>query len=203
MIEVTRPISETDSHWETSYVYTQRDIVLLLECNVFLLKMLAWFWLWLQIYISFQMVRSTLSCTQILFSRSWKSAEVSEYYRYLVNFIKQKLKSKLFPFLSVTFILLRVSKKNKCFEWNSENIEKKTYEKIFTSLLQQTFNFFLQNSEEFSANVRKIKKVLSGLRQFVITKSPLKMMEKDFYFSLKALFVLKIFKLLSRLFCHA
>ena len=33
-------------------------------------------------------------------------------------------------------------------------------------------------------------------------ESPLKMMQNAFYFILKALFVLKIFKLLSRLFGH-
>ena len=45
-----------------------------------------------------------------------------------------------------------------------------------------------------------IKGALSGLRQFFATKSPLKMTENAFYFTSKALFVLKIFKFLSRLF---
>ena len=35
-----------------------------------------------------------------------------------------------------------------------------------------------------------------------LIESPLKMMKNGFYFVLKALFVLKIFKLLSRLFGH-
>ena len=38
--------------------------------------------------------------------------------------------------------------------------------------------------------------------QFLITESPLKIMENAFYFTLKALFVLKIFKFLSWLFGH-
>ena len=38
------------------------------------------------------------------------------------------------------------------------------------------------------------KGALSGLRQFLATESPLKMMKNAFYFTLKALFVLKIFK---------
>ena len=38
---------------------------------------------------------------------------------------------------------------------------------------------------------------LSGLRQFLATQSPLKTMKNGFYFTLKALLVLKIFKLLS------
>ena len=41
-----------------------------------------------------------------------------------------------------------------------------------------------------------------GLRQVLTTESPLKMMKNAFYFTLKALFVLKIFKYLFRLFRH-
>ena len=41
------------------------------------------------------------------------------------------------------------------------------------------------------------KGVLSGLRQFLATESPLKTMKNAFYFTLKALFVLEIFKFLS------
>ena len=40
---------------------------------------------------------------------------------------------------------------------------------------------------------KNIKGTLSGLRQFLATEKPLKMMKKAFYFTLKALFVLKIF----------
>ena len=42
-----------------------------------------------------------------------------------------------------------------------------------------------------------VKGELSGLRQFLATVSPLKMMKNAFYFTSKALFVLKIFKYLS------
>ena len=42
-----------------------------------------------------------------------------------------------------------------------------------------------------------IKVALSGLRQLLATESPLKMMGNAFYFTLKALFFLKIFKFLS------
>ena len=41
---------------------------------------------------------------------------------------------------------------------------------------------------------------LSGLIQVLATESPLKMMKNAFYFTLKALFVLKIFKFLPWLF---
>ena len=43
---------------------------------------------------------------------------------------------------------------------------------------------------------------LSGLRQFLVTESPLKMMKNAIYFTLKALFALKIFTFLSSLFGH-
>ena len=42
-----------------------------------------------------------------------------------------------------------------------------------------------------------IKGALSGLRQFLTTESPLKVMKNAFYSTSKALFVLKIFKFLS------
>ena len=45
-----------------------------------------------------------------------------------------------------------------------------------------------------------IKDALSSRRQFLATESPLKLMKKTFYFTLKTLFVLKIFKFLSSLF---
>ena len=41
------------------------------------------------------------------------------------------------------------------------------------------------------------KGALSGLRQFLATESPLKMMKNAFYLTLKALFVFNIFKFLS------
>ena len=46
------------------------------------------------------------------------------------------------------------------------------------------------------------KGALSGLRPFLASESPLKMMKNAFYFTSKSLFVLKIFKFLSWLFGH-
>ena len=54
--------------------------------------------------------------------------------------------------------------------------------------------------EEPPKNKKKIhsfKRALSGLRQHLASEIPLKMMKNAFYFILNALFVLKIFKLLS------
>ena len=47
-----------------------------------------------------------------------------------------------------------------------------------------------------------IKDSLTCLKQFLATGSSLKIMKNAFYYTLKALFVLKIFKFLSRLFGH-
>ena len=52
------------------------------------------------------------------------------------------------------------------------------------------------------SNRLMFKGAVSGLRQFVATESALKIMKNAFYFTLKALFVLKIFKFLSWLFGH-
>ena len=43
---------------------------------------------------------------------------------------------------------------------------------------------------------------LSGLRQFLATERPFKMMKNTFYFTLKGLFIPKIFKFLSWLVGH-
>ena len=42
-----------------------------------------------------------------------------------------------------------------------------------------------------------VKGALSGLRQFLANESPLKMIKNTFYFPLKDLSILKIFKFLS------
>ena len=53
-----------------------------------------------------------------------------------------------------------------------------------------------------NSNIAYIKGSLSGLRQFLATKSFLKMMKSAFYFTSEALFVLKIFKFSFGLFGH-
>ena len=47
------------------------------------------------------------------------------------------------------------------------------------------------------ADMILIKDAFSGLRRFLATERPLKMMKNAFYFISKALFVLKLFKFLS------
>ena len=64
------------------------------------------------------------------------------------------------------------------------------------------FPMFTQSVKFSYTLFSDIKRALSGLRQFLVTQGPSKMMKNAFYFSLKALFVIKIFKLLSWLFGH-
>ena len=67
------------------------------------------------------------------------------------------------------------------------------------------YNFLLLLSGDLSLNpgpvqvslAVNIKGALLGLRQFLATESPLKVMKNAFCFTFKALFVLKIFKFLS------
>ena len=49
---------------------------------------------------------------------------------------------------------------------------------------------------------RRVKGALLGLRQFLATESSLKLMKNAFYYTSKALFVLKISKFLSQHFGH-
>ena len=60
--------------------------------------------------------------------------------------------------------------------------------------------FMLSNDRK---NSFLLNDVLSGLRQVLATESPLKMMKNVSYFILKALYILKIFTVLSWLFGHA
>ena len=46
-------------------------------------------------------------------------------------------------------------------------------------------------------SVITVKGMLSGLRHFLATESPLKMIKNAFYFTTKVLFILKIFKFSS------
>ena len=50
---------------------------------------------------------------------------------------------------------------------------------------------------DFATETNYFKGALSGLKQFLTTESPLKMMKNTFYLTSKALFVLKICKFLS------
>ena len=61
----------------------------------------------------------------------------------------------------------------------------------------QMSSSLLTNSSIINTHFFQFKGALSGLRQFLANESPLKMMKSDFYFIVKALFVLKIFKFLS------
>ena len=58
----------------------------------------------------------------------------------------------------------------------------------------------LHESPLLIANI--VKGAVSGLKQFLTTENPLKLIRNAFYFILKAVFVLMIFKFLFWLFGH-
>ena len=60
----------------------------------------------------------------------------------------------------------------------------------------------MRKTDFLKTSIFKFKGAFSDLRQFLAIKSPLKMMKNAFYLTLKALFVLKIFKFLSSIFGH-
>ena len=63
-------------------------------------------------------------------------------------------------------------------------------------------SFFIMKKDNTVITITLFKGALSGLRQLLATESPLKIMKDVFCFTLKALFVLMIFKFLSLLFGH-
>ena len=72
--------------------------------------------------------------------------------------------------------------------------------KLFTSRGWGSLSEYLMNifiiEKLCNLSLIKVKSALSGLRQFLATENPFKMMKNAFYFTLKALFVFKIFKFL-------
>ena len=63
--------------------------------------------------------------------------------------------------------------------------------------LDECIKYYTRNLNDANKRLKELTGILSGLRQFLATESPLKMMKNAFYFISKALFVLKIFKFLS------
>ena len=75
--------------------------------------------------------------------------------------------------------------------------KRQIFEK-FDNLSEDELN--TRNKEVYAKNdvmTTVIKVALSILRQYLANESPIKMMKNAFYFTLKALFLLKIFKFLS------
>ena len=90
------------------------------------------------------------------------------------------------------------------FLWILNTIKMK-FGQILLYLITNISNIFLSQCwrlETSSMLFYYFKGTLLGLRQFLTTESPLKMMKKAFYPILKALLILKILKLLSLLFGH-
>ena len=64
------------------------------------------------------------------------------------------------------------------------------------------FKIFVKSHKSPLLIANTVNSAVSGLRQFLATESPWKLKKNAFYFILKALFILKIFKFLSWLFDH-
>ena len=110
----------------------------------------------------------------------------------LIESFLQHIKSFIFD--SLCFII-------KCPSEVDEDTEIVTFDVIslYTSIPHEfdleVLDYFLTAHQDDLHP--RFKGALSGLRQFLATESPLKMMKNVFYFISKALFVLKIFKFLS------
>ena len=67
---------------------------------------------------------------------------------------------------------------------------------IFQSI-QGAHNWGITAWQGHLVKIEQVKDALSGLRRSLAPESPLEMIKNTFYFTSKALFVLKIFKFLS------
>ena len=88
-----------------------------------------------------------------------------------------------------------------------DNFEKLIYISKFFKIIKLWKICLCQSQNSKKTNQKNqrvwfLKSAHSGLRQFLTTESPLKMMKNVFYFTIKALFVLKISKVLSWRFGH-
>ena len=68
---------------------------------------------------------------------------------------------------------------------------------VHESKSEKKYDIYLTDTLFGMDEKRKIIGALSGLRQFLATESPLKVMKNVFYFALKTLYILKIFTFLS------
>ena len=105
------------------------------------------------------------------------------------NFFTQQIMEILASFLAIKQVFV----KTEVFEWR---------ECFFMHFVYNIFHNFYLSSFLFFPNIYLFKGGLSGLTQFFATESSLKMMRNAFYFTSKAIFVLKIFTFLSWLFGH-
>ena len=107
---------------------------------------------------------------------------------YKLHFKANFLQTFLRSLSSLFFVSVKSFTEDVIINWNG----KYTYNKI-----QEHFTEFILIPYTYDISINKIrhwlclKSVLSGLGQFLATESPLKMMKNAFYFTSKALFLLK------------
>ena len=106
-----------------------------------------------------------------------------------------------FIWLLVFEKIMQMCIKMKCFPWLTDVWKRIKDVNVITSLVYRLNFGFKGNLKEIVR--RKLKGALSGIRQFLATESHLKMIKNDFYFTLRAVFALRIFKFLFWIFGHA
>ena len=104
------------------------------------------------------------------------------------------------------------SQKNACARVSCNFIKKEALAQVFSCEFCETFKnkFFYRTPPDdcfctiiiIIIVINLFKGPLSGLRHFLTTESPLKIMKNVFYFMLKALFIISIFTFFSWLFGH-
>ena len=102
----------------------------------------------------------------------------------------------------IILLMLEMNWSNKA----CKSFKKEALTQVFSSEFCETFKSIFFREHLLVTVPSFIKVGLSPSKKICVIcliESPLKMMKNVFYFILKALFVLKIFKFLSRLFSHA
>ena len=104
---------------------------------------------------------------------------------------------KKFKKTFVNVVVVHIPRKTKVLRGNHKpHVDKNFSEAIVKhSKLKNKANItkFQDNIIKYKKQrnlIVKLRGTLQGLRQFLITESPVKMMKNDFYFTFKALFVL-------------
>ena len=87
--------------------------------------------------------------------------------------------------------------RDKHYKHQHKSFFRKAFSKYIFQCFTHWYSYKYSKGDGLTKQNLNFKGAFSGLRQFLANESPLKMIENTFYFTLKAFFVLKIFKFLS------
>ena len=140
---------------------------------------------------SFTLISYKISLNKSLIDRSFKICNNWNSFHNDIESIKFSLiKNAYLPFLK--YLNVKFSSNQNQFKDTSDFYYFKL--SYIGNLSHHIKNKLSKLCKEFCKEKVNIKGALSGMRQFFATESHLKMMKNIFYFSSKALFFLKIFK---------